>query len=216
MTRKPIHKAPSRRTPPARKFYIISYSLAHKLADFEIENEDTLLDGALALAPPKGRRGFPAYPEKPRVVIGKRKSGPPPSDIELYSAYWLISDRLKSVFESTDPRAFAFQACDVELRDGSPGPAYWLCDVIRILDAFRDETLREIRDFRAKTGSKYFGFLGKRDLVFNEPIIGDSHIFLTPYSAANRFCDQALKDACEKAAIKGVRFHKCSRNKSPG
>jgi hypothetical protein len=198
------------RKPKARKFYTISYSLRHGLADFEVENLDILLMGARALCPPEGRRGFPAYPEKPRLVIGKRKRGPPPSDIELYHSYWLISDRLKSLFEAFDPAAFAFQACNVRLRDGSPGPAYWLCDVIRVLDAFGEDTLQEIRRYQEKTGYRYRGFSGEKSLVFNEPVIGPSHIFVTPYSRADVFCDQGLKDACKAAGIKGVAFNDCT------
>jgi hypothetical protein len=215
------------RKPKTRRFYIISYSLRHKLADFEVENLEVLLAAsralhpasssrAYALYPPPERQGFPAYPEKPRVVIGKRRSGPPPSDIELYHSYWLISDRLKSLFEKIDPSAFAFQACDVKLRDGSPGPVYWLCDVVRVLEAFGERTLQDIQTYRERTGLTYRGFYGVRDaLAFNESIIGDSHIFRTPYSRDDVFCDQSLKDACRAAGIKGVSFHDCSRKRKP-
>jgi len=128
-----------------RKFHIISWSFFHGLADFEVENLDVLLrsspkypggTGTGAFYPPPGRFGFPNYPEKPHVVIGKRRKGPVPSDIELFHSYWLVSDRLKLLFESVDPFAFAFQACDVSLRDGARGPVYWLCDIIRVLEAF--------------------------------------------------------------------------------
>jgi hypothetical protein len=206
----------SQRGAKAPKFYIISWSFRHGLADFEVENQKILVAasgalhppstlGAYALYPPPGRRGFPVYPEKPRVVIGKRKKGPPPSDIELYHSYWLISDRLKSLFESVDPQAFAFQPCDVKLRDGSPGPVYWLCDVVRVLEAFGEATVQEFR-----SGTKHAGLKGDKTLVFNESAIGDSHIFRTPYSPANVFCDQVMKDACKAAGMKGVQFHDCS------
>jgi hypothetical protein len=204
------HKAAKQPKPKAGKFYIISYSVAHKRADFEVENLEVLRAGALALYPPEGRRGFPDYPERPRVVIGKRKSGPPPSDIELFHSYWLISDRLKLLFESFDPPAFAFQACDVKLRDGSTGPVHWLCDVVRVLDAFAESTLREIQQYRERTGFRYRGFWGDKTLVFNETIIRDSHIFRTPYSQDDVFCDQALKDACKAAGIRGISFCECT------
>ncbi len=205
------------RKPKARKFYIISYSTRHKRADFEVENQNVLVaaSGALhphssvftyALFPPPGRRGFPVYPERPRIVIGKRRSGPRPSDIELYHSYWLISDRLKSMFETIDLPAFAFQACDVNLRDGSPGPVYWLCDVVRVLEAFDKSTVQEFRSGIKKSGR----LIGDKTLVFNEAVIGDSHIFRTPYSPPNVFCDQVIKDACKGAGMKGVQFHDCS------
>jgi len=209
MTRESSHRAASQRKPRARKFYIITYSLAHNLADFEVDNEEVLRMGALALYPPKGRRGFPDYPETPRVVIGRRKNGPPPSDLELFHSYWLISDRLKRVFEAVDAPAFAFQACDVRLRDGLPGPVYWLCDVVRVLDPFGEKTLAEIRRYRETTGNEYRGFIGDTTLVFNEEMIGNARIFRTPYSQRDVFCDQVMKDACASAGFKGLRFRKC-------
>jgi uncharacterized protein DUF1629 len=157
MTEQPAGRTAKQIKPKARKFYIISYSYSHKLADFEVENLKVLRGDALALYPPEGRQGFPIYPEKPHVVIGKRKKGPPPSDIELFHSYWLISDRLKSVFELVDPAAFAFQSCDVTLRDGSQGPIHWLCDVIRVLEAFGEPTLQDIQRYRQSTGLRYRG-----------------------------------------------------------
>ena len=203
MTKRPAQKTRIQLEPQPRKFYVISWSYAHKLADFEVENLAVLRGGALALFPPAGRRGFPVYPEKPRVLIGRRKNGPPPSDIELFHSYWLVSDRLKLLFEATDPQAFAFQACDVKLRNGSPGPVYWLCDVIRVLDAFGEKTLDEIR----RLG--YRGYFGNKTLIFNESVIGESHIFRTPYSQGAVFCDQHMKDVCKNTEIKGIQFHKC-------
>ena len=197
------------RKPKVRRFYIIGCSSAERRANFEVENLDVLRAGALALYPPEGRRGFPAYPEKPRVVIGKRKNAYPPTDIERFHSYWLISDRLKTLFESIDPRAFAFQACDVKLPDGSAGPAYWLCDVVRVLDAFGESTLQDIHRYREKTGLKYRSFLGDKTLVFNEAIIDDSQIFRAPYSFMDVFCGQSLKDASKEASIEGMKFRKC-------
>jgi hypothetical protein len=209
------HKMANQRKSKARNFYIISWSDRHGLADFEVENLDVLRAGAGALYPPEGRQGFPNYPERPRVVIGKRKRGPPPSDIELFHSHWLVSDRLKLLFESFDPPAFAFQACDVSLRDGSTGPVYWLCDVVRVLEAFAESTLREIQQYRERTGFRYRGFRGDKTLVFNEGVIGDSHIFRTPYSRNDVFCDQSLKDACKDAGVKGVAFHDCKPGARP-
>jgi hypothetical protein len=207
MVRQSADKVARQRKPKPRKFYIITYSLAHKLADFAVENWVVLSPDGQGLRPPEGRRGFPIYPEKPRVVIGMRKEGPPPSDIELCHAYWLISDRLKSVFEAIDPQAFAFQACDVRVSDGSPGPVHWLCDVVRVLDAFGEPTLQVIEG----RGLRYRGVRSIReDLVFNESIIEKSHVFRTRIGR-QVFCDQIMKDACKGAGIKGIKFYNCFR-----
>jgi hypothetical protein len=154
----------------------------------------------------RGTRGFPAYREKPRVVIGKRRSGSPPGDMELCHSYWLISDRLKSLFETIDLPAFALRACDVKLRDGPPGSVHWLCDVVGVLEAFGESTVQKFH-LDARTGLSW-----NKTLVFNETVIGDSHIFRTPYSE-NVFCDQVMKDSCRAAGM-NVRFEDCSERGS--
>ncbi|WP_338821842.1 DUF1629 domain-containing protein [Bradyrhizobium septentrionale] len=188
----------------ARKFYIMTCNFAGKPPDFEVENLAVLRGSAGALAPPKGKRGFPAYPEVPRIVIGKLgKKAAPPTDIEIFHSYWLISDRLKILFEDLDPEAFAFQACEVRLANGSPGPSYWLCDVVRVLEAFGPSTLDDIRKH------PYRAFLLVREsLVFNETAVGEAYVFSTPYSV-EIFCDQRLKDACKQAGMKGATFKAC-------
>jgi hypothetical protein len=195
----------------------MSWSYFHGLADFEVENLDVLLKayraldphsdrGIGALYPPPGRRGFPDYAEIPRVVIGRRRKGPPPSDIELYHSYWLISDRLKALFESLDPQAFAFQACEVTLRDGLPGPAHWLCDVVRVLEAFAEPTVRALRENR----QRFPELKHARALLFDEAAIGEALVFRTPYWMTDVFCDQRVKDACKAAGMKGMRFVDCT------
>jgi Protein of unknown function (DUF1629) len=209
MTEQFPHKPANQRQPKARRFYIIGPRLTDKRANFEVVNLDVLRSGALALYPPEGRRGFPDYQERPRIVIGSRRNARPPRDIELFSAYWLISDHLKLPFESIDVSAFAFQACDVVFRDGSAGPCYWLCDVVRVLDAFAEETLQEIHAYREKTGLTNQSFISDKTLEFNENAIRDSHIFRTRYSFMDVFCDQLMKESCQNADINGALFTKC-------
>jgi hypothetical protein len=209
MTEQCSHKPANYRQPKARRFYIVGPRLTgEKRPNFEVVNLDVLRAGALALYPPEGRRGFPDYRERPRIVIGSRRNARPPRDIELFHSYWLISDHLKLLFESTDPSAFAFQACDVVFRDGSTGPCYWLCDVVRVLDAFAEKTLQEIRSYRERTGLMNQSFISDKTLEFNENVISSSHIFSTGYSS-DVFCDQPMKDLCQNSNIKGVRFIKC-------
>ena len=195
----------------------MSGSYFHARADFDVENLDVLLTayraldpgsdrGIGALYPPPGRRGFPAYAQTPRVVIGRRGKGPPPSDIELYHSYWLVSDRFKSLFESVDPDAFAFQACEVALHDGSPGPVHWLCDVVRVLEAFDEATRQALRENR----NRFPALRNARALVFDEAAIGEARIFRTPQWLSDVFCDQGVKDACKAAGLKGVRFVDCT------
>jgi hypothetical protein len=158
-----------------------------------------------------GRRGFRDYPEVPRFLFDK-KVGRSPRDLELFHAYWLVSDRTKSVFEAVDPAGFAFLACDVRLPRGDyDGPPYWLCDVVRVLDAL-DEAQSHlkigIREDRAYSdfGKKYYSFSGGRELVFRDDAIGDAHVFRIEYLQAVVICDQTMKDACKAGGLKGIKF----------
>jgi hypothetical protein len=85
---------------------------------------------------------FP-YSEVPRFLFDSRL-GLPPRDLEAFRCYWLISNQLKTVLERVDPEGLSFLGCDVLLPNGADGGAYWLCDVIRILDAV-DETVSKLR-----------------------------------------------------------------------
>jgi Protein of unknown function (DUF1629) len=132
-----------------------------------------------------------------------------PRDLNLYGAYWLVSERLKDVLEAVDPAAFEFVDCDFTLPDGSKGPHYYLADVVRVLDALDEEAsqfkTRYDRDHRTNQTIKYYSFTGRTSLAFREQIVGDVHIFRTPYSSTE-FCDGVLKAACKMAGITGVRF----------
>ena len=95
------------RKPKARKFYRIGPNFSWGPPGYVIENETALLQGRTILSPPVGHRGFPGYPEPPRVLLDKRL-GRAPSDLEQCSHYWLISDRMKTVVQAMDPDGFAF------------------------------------------------------------------------------------------------------------
>ena len=92
------------------------------------------------------------------------------------------------------------------------GPKFWLCDVVRVLDAL-DESQSRLRigirdDIRfLDHGRKYYEFLafgGK--LVFREIAIGNAHIFRMAHKELTYICDQEFKDACKSAGLKRIRF----------
>ena len=124
----------------------------------------------------------------------------------MFGDYWLVSDRLKVLFEALDASAFAFQSCDVLTSRGSAGPTYWLCDVVRVLEAFDEQTSQRLRQNRLKFPS----LRTARLLYFDAVAIGKAHIFRNPYWIPDIFCDQFVKDACKRAGIKGLRFVDCT------
>ncbi|WP_439402989.1 imm11 family protein [Bradyrhizobium sp. DASA03068] len=136
-----------------------------------------------------------------------------PCDLEVCFAWWLVSDRTKALFEKLDPEAFVFVPCDVRMTRGHyDGPKFWLCDVVRVLDAL-DESQSRLRigirdDIRfLDHGQKYYEFLifgGK--LVFREQAIGNAHIFPMACQNSAVICDQEFKDACKVAGLKRIWF----------
>ena len=175
-------------------------------AGFVIENEAKLLQGQPILGPEGDRRGFPPYPEPPKVVID-RKLGRPPTDFEQYSQCWLISDRLKRALEGIDVEACAFLKCEVRQAQGKPMADYWLFDVVRILDAVDESASRLgiVHDTRAP-GGRYYRFSGGASLVFKPEVVGQAHLFGLTYARSAMFCDDALRQACKRAGVKGLSF----------
>ena len=164
------------------------------------ENIDQLLTPPrLILWPDEG--GFPPLSEPPRLSYDPKR-GPPPEDLEGgMSGYWLVSERLKNVFQDVDPEGFEFVECDYKLEDGSQGPRYFLCDVVRTLDALDEENSKiniEIGD--EFTEGKCYNLSGGVRLTFKKNVVGGAHIFHLPYCGFV-FCDRALRNAVHEAGI---------------
>jgi len=173
---------------------------------FTLENEAKLLQGRPILGPEPGKRGFPSYPEPPRILID-RKLGRALRDFEQYSAYWLISDRLKRVLQAVDANGCAFVRCDVRFGQGAVEQGYWLFDVIRILDAVDESASRLsiVRDHRS-CGGRYYRFSRGASIIFKPDVVASAHIFGLAFARSAMSCDQVLKDACNREGIKGISF----------
>lgn len=158
------------------------------------ENEKALRPpGRGMIRPPHG--GFPPLREIPKLRYDSRE-GLMPSDMESgFSGYWLVSAALKEVFESVDAGGFAFQPCEFTLEDGSQGPDYFLCDVVRTLDALDEaaSTLKILTE--GYPAGKYYSLAGGARLAFIKEVVGSAHIFRTPYNSQLVICDRMLRDA---------------------
>lgn len=146
--------------------------------------------------------GIPPLKEMPRLVYDP-KEGDFPRDLEgSFSGYWLISERLKNVFESVDPDAFAFAKTDFRLQDGTPGPPYYLCDVVRVLDAVdeKNATLK-IEAGESFVRGKFYDLSGTVKLAFKKNVIGSSHVFRLPFSGHAVIFDRIIFDAIREAGI---------------
>lgn len=164
------------------------------------ENEDALLTPPRLILLPKAG-GFPPLSDTPRLVYHPRE-GVLPQDLEGgMSGYWLVSERLRHVMEEVDPDAFAFADTDYRLADGSKGPTYFLCDVVRTLDALDEQASQlniEISDEFEE--GKYYLLTGDVRLAFKRQVLGSAHVFRLPFYEGV-LCDRVFKDAVEAAGI---------------
>ncbi len=90
---------------------------------------------------------------------------------------------------------------DHRLEDGSKGPTYFLCDVVRTLDAL-DEKASQLKivirdEYKAR---KYYRLTGDARLAFNRRVLGSAHVFRLPFHGGV-ICDLTFKDAVEAAGI---------------
>ena len=171
-----------------------------------IVNEDRLrTKGTYMFEPPNGDPN--QYPEKPHLVhepVRGNRAGLV-RDFECLFGQWIVSEELKQVFETVDPDGFAFAACDYTLADGSAGPQWYFCGVLRTLDSLDEAASRlKIRTGEYVNG-KYYDLSGSACLVFKRRIVGSAHIFLTPH-APTVFCDRIMRDALKAAKLKGVKL----------
>ncbi|WP_271617454.1 imm11 family protein [Bradyrhizobium sp. CCBAU 51745] len=201
MTASPAEQRPrrSRAVARRRKFYRVDdFRSVGDSFSFELENAKEL---------PSGLERISDLAETPRIVFDRSAVRRPRDLAPLWYA-WLISDRTKAVFESVDPNGFVFAPCTVRVPKGTwDRPPYWLCQVVRVLDALDECRSRlnigvcddpHMRNF----GQKYYGFGGRTELVFREDLIGDAHIFRMAYYDSWAICDEELRNACKSAGLK--------------
>lgn len=196
--------------PHKGKFFILEPSFwgNGQSPGLSIANEEKLLTPRMnTMDPPNGDAD--QYAERPHLVHVPKLGGMP-RDFEELAGIWIVSEALKQVFESVDPAGFAFAACDFSLADGSPGPRYYLCEVVRSLDALNEEAsrvkIKYERDHQTGEDLKFFSIRGGASLVFEPGIVGDAHIFRQERLGAGPVCDRTMFDALNDAHLSGVEL----------
>ncbi|MCP3476989.1 DUF1629 domain-containing protein [Bradyrhizobium sp. CCGUVB1N3] len=203
MTSKTVKGTAKRAEARKRKFYEMGHNYRRPGAPGFYLDERSVI--------PVGLERLADLIEPPCFVFDK-SVGSRPGDLEQYYEFWLISDRTKVVFESIDPKGFSFVRCPVRVPRGVwDGPGYWLCEVLRVLDALDESRSRlkigirddpRYRDF----GRKFYEFFGGAKLVFKEELVDDVHAFRMAHNESCIICDQEMKDACKLAGLKGILF----------
>ncbi|MET4728221.1 hypothetical protein ABIE09_002028 [Lysobacter enzymogenes] len=196
--------------PETGRFFVIEPSLWEDAPGpgLELANMDQLLaPGAFAMEPPNGDPG--QYPQRPHLVRVPSLGGAP-RDFEMLASLWIVSAALKQVFESVDPQGFAFVACDYTLADGSAGTEYYLCNVVRQLDAL-DLGASRVKvkldhDYETGEDVEFYSILGGARLRFRADLVGGAHVFRQARLRTGPVCDRVLFDAVNAAGLGGVEF----------
>ncbi|MCP3410032.1 imm11 family protein [Bradyrhizobium sp. CCGB01] len=192
-----------RRKPNAPKLHRVGLDFRFRTnPGWQMENFDALGAGRVLLSP-RGKRSFPPLAETPRLLIDK-SLGRPPVDWELFDDFWLVSDRMKSVLEAVDRGGVAFLRCETRSPSGD-APVYWLCDVVRQLDVI-DEEKSNVVILDDGTDFRRYDNMAISSFVFREAAIGSAHIFRPRFLETRVICDQAMKDACKAAGLRGLSF----------
>lgn len=121
---------------------------------------------------------------------------------------WTLSDRAKSVFEAVDPEAFEFCETTTRFRDGSEAPRYWLCEVVRFLDAVDEERsdvyVQTITGFTTGRPVRRVSHgIAGRD-VFRASVVRGHHVFRALYAPMTVFVDDVLVTAIAEAKLVGM------------
>ncbi len=192
------------------KYFLIDPSLRGngEISGLVFGNKDALIHPDVGIVErPTGEPG--QYREQPHLIHLPEKGGPP-RDFEVLSGIWVVSEALKRVFEQVDAKGFAFAACKFSPSDGTQGPNYYLCDVVRTLDAL-DEAASRVKvklehDYQTNQDVKVYSVLGGASLVFDAGVVADAHIFRQKSLGAPPVCDHVMFEALTAADLSGVRL----------
>lgn len=179
--------------PRIGEFYVMSQDFNEAYHGVELVNAAVLRpEGRIIIRPEVG--GFPKFDEVPR--LHETSAERTLSDFQMgFEGYWLVSDRLKRIFESVDPDAFEFAECELVRYDGTLGDPYFLCDVVRSLDAIDDDAsvIRIATDGYPK--GKFYKMAGGAKLAFRKAVVDGAHVFVNPFNTKLVVCDRLMRDA---------------------
>lgn len=146
--------------------------------------------------------GIPIEPEVPELHIKKIGRSKPISDFQpARGTRWYISQRAKELFERVDGSAFDFRLARTK-HDGSPGPDFYICDVIRFVDGL---DTKKSRVTPSASGSVTFFF---DDNVFRASEIGAHLLFRLTFSPDRIMCVGAFRSAVKESGLANIAFKK--------
>ena len=193
------------RTPSKpRQFFLMGWHWTNVANGIELLNEERLLRaGRTRLLIDRGNPGFGHLTEAPRLQL-TAYALKNLRDLAIVKGYWLVSERMKSILFERDPEAFDFALCELIDHNGTTGPARWLCDVMRVVDAL-DESASNVGIDHFENGEKRYNInRSPRRLVFQDDAVGPVHIFRMAHLEGQIVCDGILRNDCK--SLKGIYF----------
>jgi hypothetical protein len=194
-----------------RKYY--SLSIDFKVAGLSPMRDWVNQNEQMKSHYPDARKAFCGlqFSEPPRIKFDRkgRRSALLDADTSGLSATWLVSDRLKGLFERIDREAFVFQRAEVDYSNfPEPGAGYWFCYFMRELDCV-DEEHSVIRYFDNVPGIKAYDAL--LDIKMRPEVVGSAHAFRLKYDNSRSIVDDVIVAAVKVEKIRGFEFKPIQR-----
>lgn len=179
--------------PKLNEFFIINRDYNAPLHGVEFVNKEELRPADQAFVRPDAG-GFPVFAELP--IFRETLPGHTLTDFNSsFEGYWLVSEGLKAVLETVDPEGTEFSPTRFIRADGSEHKKFYLCDVIRSLDAV-DEDASDLRIItEGFPEGKFYRVAGGASLAFKRDVVAGSHIFRLKFNDALIVCDRQMRDA---------------------
>jgi hypothetical protein len=144
------------------------------------------------------------FSEPPKIAFDRKKRrGALLDAYPIPLSIWLVSDRLKSLLEELDPAAFVFVRAEVDYSNfDEPGPGYWFCDFVRMLDCIDDERSR-VTYYEDAPFKAYRALI---DVKMRPEVVGDAHAFRLTRADLTQVVDDVFVKAIKAHKIRGIRF----------
>jgi hypothetical protein len=197
------------RTPTGRKYFELRVDMGLDTAPWRIwVNEATLTKGFQPRAdmPFRGLQ----FSEPPKIAFERQNRRDQLLDAyPIWTASWLVSDRLKLLFERVDAEAFAFERAEVDHSNFSElGPAYWFCYIVRMLDCVDEEHSK----IHYQDDIPFKNYLELVDIKMKPDVIGSARAFRLKYASLKNIVDDVLVTLMKKEGIRGFRFVNIQRS----
>lgn len=193
----------------ARKYYSleIDFNVANKVQYPKWVNKTEQMKGFFA-RPDQAFRGL-VFSEPPRFRFERKRANSRLLDAESITlGIWLVSDRVRVVFEKLDPEAFVFQKVEIDCGESSwPGPDFWLVDILRTLDCIDEE--RSVIRYQDTPGIKAYAAL--IDVRMRPEVVGTAHAFRLAYATTKLIVDDVIVAALKAEKIRGFEFEPIQR-----